>query len=90
MIVLLIILFIRIIKILTEINLNELNLFNPVAFNLLNGNFIVFSNKGFHTFDQDFKLLYDNSFYGELDTSNDYSESNLYFPSFLQFPEEEG
>ena len=90
MLVLLIILFIRIIKIRTEINLNELNLFNPVAFTLLNGNIIVFSNKGFLTFDQDFKLLYNNPFNPEISSSSDYIESNLYFPSFLQFPEENG
>ena len=72
MFVLLIIIFIRIKKIVNEIYLNELNLFNPVAFTLLNGNFIVFSNKGFLTFDQDFKLLYDNSFGQEISTSNDY------------------
>ena len=87
---LLIIIFHQIVKTLNEVDLNELNLLNPVAFNLLKGNIIVFSNKGFHTFDQDFNLLYDNSFAEEIIPDYSYLTSNLYFPSFLQIPEEEG
>ena len=87
---LLIIIFHQIIKTLNEVDLNELNLLNPVAFNLLKGNIIVFSNKGFLTFEQDFNLLYDNSFSEEIIPDYSYLTSNLYFPSFLQIPEEEG
>ena len=84
------ILFYQIIITLNEIDLNELDLFNLIAFNLINGNIIVFSNKGFLTFDQDFKLLYNNSFPEEINRQNDYKTSNIYFPSYLKFPEEEG
>ena len=57
-----------------------------VSFTLLNGNIIIFSNKGLFTFDSNFDLLYNYSFSTEL--TLDYNEYK--YPSFTQFSEEEG
>ena len=57
-----------------------------VSFTLLNGNIIIFSNKGFFTFDSNFDLLCNYSFSTEL--TLDYNEYK--YPSFTQFSEEEG
>ena len=73
-----------------EEDINKYNLFNPIAYTLLNENIIVFSNIGFLTFDSNFKLLYNNSFDEELKTMPDYIQLKAYYPSFLQIPEEEG
>ena len=67
------------------ININ-IDLQYPVSFTLLNGNIIVFSTKGFFTFDSEFSLLSNYSFLEELNI--DLSKNNNY-PSFSQYSKEE-
>ena len=86
----LILIVIIIIFVKSETDINKYNLFNPIAYTLLNENILVFSNIGFLTFDSDFKLLYNYTFEEELKTSPDYIELKNYYPSFFQIPEEEG
>ena len=74
----------------SETDLNKYNLFNPIAYTLLNENIIVFSNIGFLTFDSNFNLLYNYTFNEELETTPDYIQLKKYYPSFFQTPEEEG
>ena len=56
-------------------------------FTLLNSNFIIFSNKGFFTFNSNFKLLYNYTFSTALTLD---IETKKNYPSFTQFSEEEG
>ena len=56
-------------------------------FTLLNDNIIIFSSKGFFTFNSNFNLLYNYTFSSELDL---YDETTKKYPSFTQFSEEEG
>ena len=57
-----------------------------VSFILLNDNIIICSNKGFFTFDSNFNSLYNYTFSTELTLDN----NEYKYPSFTQFPEEEG
>ena len=59
----------------------------PVAFILLNDNIIVFSTKGFFTFNPNFENLYNYTFPSEIVFDN--FNNKQYYPSFSQFPEED-
>ena len=59
----------------------------PVAFTLFNDNIIVFSTKGFFTFNPNFENLYNYTFPSEIVFDN--FNNKQYYPSFSQFPEED-
>ena len=58
-----------------------------VAFTLLKDNIIVFSTKGFFTFNSNFENLYNYTF--PLEILFDNYNNKKYYPSFSQFPEED-
>ena len=83
---------IKIIAIISETDLNKFDLFNPIPFTLYNDNIIIFSNLGFHTFDSNYLLLYNFTFNESINifSISNYEDIKYYYPSFIQFPEEEG
>ena len=56
----------------------------PVSFTLSNNNILIFSSKGFYTYDLDFSLITNHTFYKELSIQ---ISNNNNFPAFAQFTE---
>ena len=66
---------------------NNIDLPYPISFNLLNNNIIIFSSKGFFTFDSYFSLLSNYTFPSELNLDLSLNEN---YPTFSQFSTNEG
>ena len=61
-----------------------------IAFTLSNQNIIIYSTKGFYTFNSDLSLLmYSYNFTSEI-IINEYDSLDVYYPSFSQYSDEEG
>ena len=73
-------------KINSDEDIYNFDLDGTVAFTLFNGNIILFSSKGFFTFDSKLSSLYNYTFSSELSLGN-YIKRN--YPSFTQFSENE-
>ena len=69
----------------SQTDLNKFDLLNPIPFTLYNDNIIIFSYKGFHTFNSDFLLLYNFTFEEPIATYSNFIGFNYNFPSFIQF-----
>ena len=81
------ILFIIIKQIKSFQDITDFDFIFPVAFTLINDNIIVFSTKGFFTFDSNFEYLSNYTFPTEKVFDN-FNNKN-YYPSFSQFSEED-
>ena len=62
----------------------------PIAFTLLNQNIIIYSSKGFYTFNSDLSsLIYSYNFTNEL-IFDEYNSIDIYYPSISQYLDDEG
>ena len=71
----------------SELEINDILLKYSLPFTLLNNNILVFSSKGYFTFNSNFSLIYNYTFINETDIE---IAQNKYYPSFSQYSNEEG
>ena len=71
----------------SELETSDILLKYSLPFTLLNNNILVFSNKGYFTFDSNFSLLYNYTFINESNIEIAYNKD---YPSFSQYPSKEG
>lgn len=70
-----------------NLEISDIFLKCSLPFTLLNNNILVFSNKGYFTFDSDFSLIYNYTFLNEFNIE---IANNEDYPSFSQYSNEEG
>ena len=71
----------------SEIEISDILLKYSLPFTLLNNNILVFSSKGYFTFDTNFSLIYNYTFINESNIEISYSKD---YPSFSQYSNKEG
>ena len=71
----------------SELQISDILLEYSLPFTLLNNNILVFSRKGYFTFDSNYSLIYNYTFINESNIEISYNKD---YPSFSQFSKEEG